>query len=177
MGWWDTIIYAIKLIPLVILVLIVIVIIATIIDSCVNKWKTSPPVTMHDPYFGDLVRSYNDWTGHIYFSPLGAEISVALEAEEQGPTEAQREFFRQIESRYAALLKDMEALFLEEYHYPERTEPTPRELFDGFKLELIALPSEMQSPVIWAAYYSSPFDVCPDVGVEMVQFNLSTQLS
>ena len=99
------------------------------------------PLRISDPFFGDLryQRHACFWEGCKLFSPVNREVEFTLEADEQGPTEQQRQFFRDLESRYPELSHPVEKLLLE-----ERTmwtqEPLTGSVWDEFVLEGFDIP-------------------------------------
>lgn len=104
-----------------------------------------------DPFFGEL-RFYEAKTGNFFsgsraFAPTGGAIDLLIEAEEEGPGEEQRAFFREVEQRYAELkeaagplledlfgdaidgfaIRDFDAEFTPVHLRIPRPEPLPRQ--------------------------------------------------
>jgi hypothetical protein len=59
---------------------------------------------VEDPTFGALTYEAPWWRGRVLFPPCSGEVAIGIEADEQGPTEQQRERFRELVQRYAGLL-------------------------------------------------------------------------
>jgi hypothetical protein len=80
---------------------------------------------MVDPVFGPLVLRkagpYSYWEGEVSFAPTGGRVEVFVDADERGPTEAQRGFLRRLADRYPAL-------FAEGLARAERGDPSPEGL-------------------------------------------------
>ena len=63
------------------------------------------PIRISDSRFGDLryLRDARFWEGKSPFAPLDREVEVLIDGDANGPTDRQRVFFDEIESRYDAL--------------------------------------------------------------------------
>jgi hypothetical protein len=64
---------------------------------------------MDDPVFG-TIRLYKDrgWEGEVQFAPTDSRVGVSIRAESNGPSDQQRELFKEIESRYPGLRASIE---------------------------------------------------------------------
>lgn len=67
----------------------------------IKKWLQ--PKTITDIAFGRLRLISGWWVGNPMFEPTGKEVEVRAEADQQGPTEAQRILFAELERRYRSL--------------------------------------------------------------------------
>jgi hypothetical protein len=87
-----------------------------------RKWEEAierddmPAAELDDPVFGriELRRNKDSWKGEVRFAPVSQEIMLSVSAGPGGPSEAQRELYRQIEARYRELLPKMHALLAAE---------------------------------------------------------------
>ncbi len=90
--------------------------------SLYRKWakalerESTPVAELLDPVFGHIELQHNkkSWEGEVRFAPVSQEIMVSISAGPEGPSEAQRELYRQIEGRYLELLPKMHALLAAE---------------------------------------------------------------
>ena len=81
------------------------------------------PVKINDLFFGELLfmevksspaNSY--FEGWRDFKPLGEKIEVGVSGSLQGPTQAQKDFFKQIEDDYALLIQRITPLIEDAFH-------------------------------------------------------------
>lgn len=77
-------------------------------------WKKRPwPKTIDDPVFGSLKPSETYaaglylWVGEVAFAPVGKTVYIHVEADANGPTEKQRQFYHQIVSQFPILIADV----------------------------------------------------------------------
>jgi len=64
------------------------------------------PIYMEDPFFGRIeFEKVGFWVASPLFKPLGTRVEVLIGADENGPVEADREFYREIERRYETLFE------------------------------------------------------------------------
>jgi len=55
------------------------------------------PIYMQDPFFGRIrFQKVGFWEASTLFKPLGTRVEVTIDADEKGPVEAEREFYREI---------------------------------------------------------------------------------
>jgi hypothetical protein len=59
---------------------------------------------VEDPMFGELTYKPPWWSGRVLFRPCASEVAVSIESDERGPSDQQRERFRELEQRYPDLL-------------------------------------------------------------------------
>jgi hypothetical protein len=59
---------------------------------------------VEDPMFGELTYKPPWWSGRVLFRPCASEVAVNIESDERGPSDQQRERFRELEQRYPDLL-------------------------------------------------------------------------
>ncbi|RYY59753.1 MAG: hypothetical protein EOO12_15900, partial [Chitinophagaceae bacterium] len=97
----------------------------------------------NDPFFGAL-RYYEAASGNFYsgtrdFAPLGRPVEILIEADESGPSEEQREFFRSVERDYR-LLQEQARPFIEDEFRNWREDYVLQD-FDGeFSLAHLRIP-------------------------------------
>lgn len=117
--------------------------------------KVLRPLRIDDPFFGRLrYQRAGFWEGKKRLDPLGAEIEVTIDAGEEGPAEAHREFYRQLEARYAELEPRIAKVLFEELMRWE-DEPPAGGMRDEFSLEGIDVPRADASTLEWELFYPS----------------------
>lgn len=67
------------------------------------------PIRRTDAQFGSLryLRDARFWEGRGVFAPIAAEVEVLIPSEPSGPTDEQRAFFNEIQTRYESLWPDV----------------------------------------------------------------------
>lgn len=65
--------------------------------------------------FGELTYEPPWWSGKVLFRPCSSDVSVNIESDEHGPTEPQRERFRELVEKYEGLLPLIGAALWELY--------------------------------------------------------------
>ena len=70
---------------------------------------------VEDPTFGALTYEPPWWTGKVLFRPCSSEVAVNIESDEHGPTDQQRDLFRELDGRYPGLLPLIGAALWELY--------------------------------------------------------------
>lgn len=117
--------------------------------------KALRPLRIDDPFFGKLrYQRAGFWEGKKRLDPLGTEIEVLIDGGEEGPAEANREFYRQFEARYGELEPRIERVLFEELKRWE-DEPPDGGIRDEFSLESIDVPRVDASPLEWELIYPS----------------------
>lgn len=76
---------------------------------------------IQDPTFGELTYEPPWWRGKALFRPCSSEVAIGIEADEHGPTDQQRERFRELVQKYPGLLPSIGAALWELYR-PVRAE-------------------------------------------------------
>jgi|GEM_PF-3885626 hypothetical protein len=67
-----------------------------------------PTVSLDDPVFGELRFFKFGWLGEVDFSANQSGISIFIGASESGPTDQQRDLYKQIELKYNDLFPEIE---------------------------------------------------------------------
>jgi len=76
-----------------------------------NLFRMFKPVRLKDPYFGSLLffkarRGLSYWEGQREFEPLGKTVELFIDASDStGPSQAQQQHFRWVETEYGNLCK------------------------------------------------------------------------
>ena len=70
---------------------------------------------IEDPTFGTLTYEPPWWRGDVLFRPCSSEVVVNIESDEHGPTDQQRDRFRELDEKYQGLLPLIGAALWELY--------------------------------------------------------------
>lgn len=70
---------------------------------------------VEDPTFGTLTYKPPWWSGKVLFRPCSSGVSVNFESDEHGPSQQQRERFRELDQKYQGLLPLIGAALWELY--------------------------------------------------------------
>lgn len=85
-----------------------------------HLFRMAKPVQLEDPYFGSLLffkgrRGSSCWEGQREFGPLGKTVELLIDAADSaGPSEAQRQHFRWVETEYGNLCRAIADRFTED---------------------------------------------------------------
>ena len=123
----------------------------------------SPPL-LHDPFFGPLrfqqgtqhSTSYFEGTG--LFAPTGQTIEYFIDAEEDGPSEDQRAFYRRLQTDFVQHRVRIEPLIVDEFRN-WRPDFTIQNFTQEFTLLAVTIPQLDTSPVEWDLSFSTVHDL------------------
>jgi hypothetical protein len=123
------------------------------------------PLELEDEFFGPLVYmkmprgKISYWEARRAFSPTGAEVELFLDAPapEQPPDATQREFFAEVERRYAELMSAVEPLLRSAYER-WRDEPLTGALDEEFTLGSFSIPHAPMAGARWEMTFDSRSD-------------------
>lgn len=122
--------------------------------------KRAPTLQIEDAVFGSLTVDSDVskdgtwyWDGEITFAPTGERIYVHVESNQNGPTEAQRQFYHEIERRYKGLLQDIEEALEENEPYSADYNYSLPETDFHFTLDGLTIGSADKEPVAWSLSY------------------------
>jgi hypothetical protein len=119
------------------------------------------PVKINDSFFGELLfmevkdnpeNSY--FEGWRHFKPIDEKIEVGVSGSLQGLTQAQRDFFRQIEDIYALLVQRIIPLIEDTFH-EWQADFKVNNFAEEFKPVYLFIPNCLQSPVEWEIAFES----------------------
>jgi hypothetical protein len=115
--------------------------------------KLFEPEIMTDPLFGMLRRRRGRfWEASCYFAPAGKEINVLIAAQEDGPSEKQREFYLELGRQYSILAAAVGDLLHEKF--TNWQEDFPREkIWEEFQLAGVTIPQIETFPLEWELSY------------------------
>lgn len=139
-----------------------------------NLFKKS--IVIQDEYFGNMLYcevnpkfgcSYFECQRH--FSPSQNQIEIGIDANMDGPTQIQKEFFKEIESNYSNLSNSIKPLIEEQFrNWKSDFEIT--NFKDEFYPVYLRIPSCNQQPIIWEIAFESPHDLNHSFSVTMKNF-------
>jgi hypothetical protein len=114
---------------------------------------------LDDPLFGRIrFQSSGFWEGHAHFRPAGKAVEVLIDGGEEGPTEKQREFFRDLEARYPQLAERLGDVLLRELASWTEKEYSRAEVWNLFTLAAISIPDPRAVPLEWELTYETSAD-------------------
>src|SRR5262245_16252125 len=91
------------------------------------------------------LRDTRRWEGWTEFAPVEGRVEVLLTGGHEGPSEAQRQFIKALESRYSALVPEVRANLLE----AAAAHPDLGGRGVQFKLVAVDLPAEVTNEMAW----------------------------
>lgn len=113
------------------------------------------PLVIEDPTFGKLVfdRGSRAWEGALRPPFAEGEVGLLVAADESGPTERQREFYRKLSERYAELRNAIEDVLLDALQNWDSSVGR-EEVWDRFTLESMSLPRSSRDDWVWELCYT-----------------------
>ncbi|MBM3883040.1 MAG: hypothetical protein FJ387_25545 [Verrucomicrobia bacterium] len=113
------------------------------------------PLRLSDPVLGELrFQTVGLWEGRRYFAPLGREIEFSVDAGRSGPTEQQRQFYREFEAGYRDLEPGFAKLLVDEWPLWSR-KPVQGGVWDEFQLESFGIPASAEASAQWEVGFQS----------------------
>jgi hypothetical protein len=124
-----------------------------------DLFKRKKSIVLHDELFGeikflDFGKNVSYFEAKVVFAPGGHTITCLIPADESGPTESQRVFYRQLQANYVAYTEKVKHLIEEEFrHFNEefKIEDFSKEL----ELEHLQLPQPGKPDYEWEMAFAS----------------------
>jgi hypothetical protein len=121
------------------------------LKSLIGRFK---PKRVNDPVFGSLVfmrmadpeTSY--WEGSSIFRPTGRAIEYFIDADEDGPSESQRQFYASVQERYDQLVAVVRPALVRSAEKWFKA-GLPLDLGDAFTLSSLSIPRTGAEPLAW----------------------------
>lgn len=118
--FWELIAIIIVLIfslPFVYIAYIIVCLLGNFSTEKITLWKR-PRFTIHDPVFGEIKFNplFNAWMGFAGADSLLNVDEIVIEADEIGPSEAQRTLYQEIRRRFPGLESEMLSALRKELH-------------------------------------------------------------
>src|SRR5262245_14004460 len=115
--------------------------------------KVFAPIYKEDPLFGRLrFQKTGFWEGKKYFTPERREYEFTLDGGEDHPTESQRRFFGELETRYATLKPEIAKVLLEQLRNWQKRFTT-KDVWNEFRLESFGIPDVEAGQQEWELVY------------------------
>ena len=131
------------------------------------------PTIIHDDVFG-LLRfmefknaSSSYFEGKGYFTPTNSEIQFIIRAGIDGPSEKQKEFYRNVESKYTTYIEKMKLVIEAEFRN-WKDEFAIQDFNNEFKLVCINIPAIGTTPITWDLAFTTIHDLNHHVTVEFI---------
>ncbi|MBL7732200.1 MAG: hypothetical protein JNM88_13555 [Chitinophagaceae bacterium] len=131
------------------------------------------PTIIHDHYFGPLLlvdfkdASKNYFEGKGYFAPADSETEYLIHAGMEGPTEQQKEFYKNLQADFAAYIIKMKPLIENEFrNWHEQFEI--KDFGKEFKLVNITIPRLDNTPAEWDMSFTTLHDLDHHITVYFV---------
>lgn len=122
------------------------------------------PTYKDDPFFGRLrFQKVGFWEGRKFFAPENGEYEITIDGGLEHPTESQRAFFREIETKYPELKKELTKEFLELLQN-WKDDFSEEEVWDQCSLQGIGIPDIDAGKTEWELVYELTDDghcFCP----------------
>ena len=113
------------------------------------------PLVVEDPTFGKLVYrpGTRAWEGAVEPAFAEYEVGLLVEADESGPVERQRDFYRELTARYSELHNTIEDILLEQL---QNWDPSigRDEIWARFTLESMSVPRLSGDDRKWELCYT-----------------------
>ena len=127
----------------------------------------------NDPFFGEL-RFYEAKAGSFFggrraFAPLGRDLEFLIRADESGPLEAQREFYRTLERDYE-LLKEKMRPFIEGEFRNWRDDFRIEDFDREFTLVHLSIPRPEPQPRKWELSFTTLHDAEHQITIEFEEW-------
>lgn len=127
----------------------------------------SPPL-LEDPFFGPLRfmkgTTANYYEGSGVFAPTGQTIEYLIDSDENGPSEAQREFYRHLQIEFNTYVTQIKPLIIDEF-LNWRPDFAIQDFGQEFTLLCVTIPQLDTAPVEWDLSFSTVHDLDHDITV------------
>ena len=131
------------------------------------------PTIVHDEFFGtlrlmdfkDASKNYFEGKGH--FAPTGNTTEYLIEAERKGPTEEQRQFYRDLQAKFTQYIECMKPLIEDEFRN-WKEDFTMKDFNREFELVGITIPRFDKQPLIWDMAFTTIHDLNHHVTIDFV---------
>lgn len=118
--------------------------------------------SLPDPFFGNLeyhVAKGRTWfEGQKWFAPVSKEASFLVDADAEGPTEAQRNFYSTVERDYSTLVAKIRPILEEEFQN-WKEDFMIQDFAEEFTLDHLQIPRPDVTPIKWVIVFTSIHDL------------------
>lgn len=131
------------------------------------------PTKIQDDFFGllrfidsrDSSRTYFEGKG--FFSPTQNETELLIQADTQGPTAAQREFYNKLQNNFEQYIQKIKPLIEDEFrNWKEDFEI--KDFKKEFTLVCLTIPRLDNKPLIWDMVFTTVFDANHHVTIDFI---------
>lgn len=131
------------------------------------------PTILHDEFFGALrfvdskhsSKSY--FSGKGYFSPTDSETQYIIEATKDGPTETQKQFYRDLQTNFSQHIEKIKPLVEDEFRNWEE-DFSIKDFNKEFTLVCITIPRFDKQPLIWDMAFTTIHDDDHQIVIDFV---------
>lgn len=115
-----------------------------------------------DPFFGNLeyrVAKDRTWfEGQKWFAPVNKEVGFLVDANADGPTEVQRNFYSAVERDYPTLVAKVRPILEEEFQN-WKEDFVIQDFAEEFALDHLQIPRPDVTPIKWEMVFTSIHDL------------------
>lgn len=131
------------------------------------------PTIIQDEFFGPLrfvsfkkaANSY--FEGRGYFNPANSETEYLIEAAIEGPTETQRQFYRDLQSNFTLYVEKIIPLIEDEFRNWQE-DFVIKDFNLEFKLVCITIPNLETKPLVWDMAFTTVHDLNHHVTIDFI---------
>ncbi len=136
-------------------------------------------IKIDDQFFGKMIFSEfkktpekNYFECHRHFKPTNEIIEIGIKGNETGPTEIQKDFFREIELNYLKIISSVKPIIEDEFrNWKEEFEI--KDFKKEFKAVYLFLPLCINDFKVWEIAFESRHDLNHTFTITMNDFNAS----
>ena len=131
------------------------------------------PIIIQDDFFGalrfmdfkDSSKDYFEGKGH--FIPTNSETEYLIQADDKGPTDEQKQFYRDLQDNFQQYLEKIKPLIEDEFrNWKEEFEI--KDFNKEFTLVCITIPRHDSSPLKWDMAFTTIHDLNHQVTIDFV---------
>jgi hypothetical protein len=131
------------------------------------------PIKIHDDLFGELRfidfkdSSKNYFEGKGFFPPTQSDTEFLIQADIEGPTSAQKEFYNELQNNFEQYIQKMKPLIEDEFrNWKENFEI--KEFNKEFTLVCLTIPKLDHNPLIWDMAFTTIHDKNHHVTIDFI---------
>lgn len=131
------------------------------------------PLIVNDDFFGalrfvdfkDPSKDYFEGKGH--FTPTSSEIEYLIQADKDGPTDEQQQFYRDLQSNFNQFIDKMKPLIEDEFRN-WKDDFVIKDFNKEFELVCITIPRLDVRPLIWDMVFTTIHDESHHVTIDFI---------
>lgn len=131
------------------------------------------PTILQDDFFGalrfmdfkDTSKNYFEGKGH--FAPTANETEYLIEADKEGPTEEQRQFYRDLQANFTQYIEKIKPLIEDEFRN-WKEDFSIKDFNREFELVCITIPRFDKQPMTWDMAFTTIHDENHHVTIDFV---------